>query len=343
MTQPSGNEARSRFGEDLDAEVRAFVRAMGAAWASHPDLSTVTPAEARRIADDVREPWTRGGPSMAETVEHRIATDTGSVRVRCYDPGPPGPKPGLVYLHGGGWSIFSLDTHDRVMRELASRAGAVVVGVDYALSPEARYPVALGQVRDVLRFLRSNGGSLGVDPERLAVGGDSAGANLSVAACLSLRDAGEAPLPAGMLLVYGVFDRRSSPEAIARYGGDGYMLGASEMEQFWANYLRDGEDATAPLLSPARADLRHLPPTLLVIPELDLLAEQSLATAERLREAGVATEARLYRGACHSFLEAVSIAPLADRALGDIAEWLRSALSPGRSPEDSRTKRATYW
>lgn len=326
MTQPSGNEARSRFGEDLDAEVRAFVRAMGAAWASHPDLSTVTPAEARRIADDVREPWTRGGPSMAETVEHRIATDTGSVRVRCYDPGPPGPKPGLVYLHGGGWSIFSLDTHDRVMRELASRAGAVVVGVDYALSPEARYPVALGQVRDVLRFLRSNGGSLGVDPERLAVGGDSAGANLSVAACLSLRDAGEAPLPAGMLLVYGVFDRRSSPEAIARYGGDGYMLGASEMEQFWANYLEDDRQAEDPLVCPVRAELAGLPPAFLVVPSCDLLAEQSHRMAERLREAGVETALEAYEGATHSFLEAVSVSSLADRALEDAARWLRSIL-----------------
>lgn len=332
MTFTTPHQTASRHGDDLDPEIRAFVTAMGAAWAAHPELATSTPAEARRIAEAVRAPWTRGGPEMAAVTEHRIPSETGPVRVRCYDPGPAGVKPGLVYLHGGGWTIFSLDTHDRVMRELAARAGVTVVGVDYAMSPEARYPVALTQVCSVVKHLATRGAELGVDPAHLAIGGDSAGANLSVAACLRLRDSGERALPAAMALVYGVFDRHSSPEAIQRFGGDGYMLGAGEMEQFWRNYLSDEREADDPFVSPVRADLRGLPPALLIIPSCDLLAEQSLRMAERLEESGIAVRRELYEGATHSFLEAVSTSSLADRALSDTARWLRATLAAPAPP-----------
>jgi acetyl esterase len=264
---------------------------------------------------------------MAATTEIRVPEGHGGVRIRCYDPGPRGMKPAIVYLHGGGWTIFSLDTHDRLMRELAARAGAVVVGVDYALSPEAKYPVALEQVCTVLRYLAARGHDLGVDPSRVAVAGDSAGANLSVAACLRLR-AADAPTPAAMALIYGVFDRRISGEAAARFGGAGYMLGADEMEQFWRNYLTDEEEADDPCVSPLQADLRGLPPAFLVVPECDVLAEQSIRMARHLADAGVAVSYAVYEGASHSFLEAVSIAPLADRALGETAAWLRGALAP---------------
>lgn len=321
------HEMTSLLGEDLDPEIRAFVNAMGAAWAEHPDLATATPAEARHIAEAVRAPWTRGGPQMAAVTEHRIPSETGPVRVRFYDPGPTGPKPGLVYLHGGGWTIFSLDTHDRVMRELAARAGVTVIGVDYAMSPEAKYPVALTQVCAVLRHLAARGQELGVDASRLAIGGDSVGGNLSVAACLRLRDSGHRALPAAMALIYGVFDRHSTPEAIEKFGGAGYMLGAGEMEQFWRNYLTDEREADDPLVSPIRADLHRLPPTLLVIPTCDLLAEQSLRMAERLEESGVVVRREIYEGASHSFLEAVSISSLAVRALADTASWLRAVLA----------------
>lgn len=340
MTLGTGSETMSRRGEDLDPGIRVFVKAMGEAWAAHPGFASALPAEARRIAEAVRAPWTRGGPTMAAVTEHRVPAEAGPVRVRCYDPGGEGPKPGLVYLHGGGWTIFSLDTHDRLMRELAARAGVAVVGVDYALSPEARFPVALDQVCAVLRHLASRGGELGVDPARLALAGDSAGANLSVAACLKLRDSGSRALPAAMALAYGVFDRHSSPEAIERFGGDGYMLGAGEMEQFWRNYLSHEREAEDPLVCPVRASLEGLPPALLVVPGCDLLAEQSLRMAGLLEAAGVAVSCELYEGATHSFLEAVSVSHLADRALGDTARWLRARLAaPWREPGSSASSR----
>jgi acetyl esterase len=263
----------------------------------------------------VRAPWARGGPQMASITEQTVA----GVRVRWYDPGPPVEKPVLIYLHGGGWTLFSLDTHDRVMREYAARAGVMVVGIDYALSPEAKYPVALEQVVAVARFL-------GEHNARMAIGGDSAGANLALSACIRLRDEGHARLIRAMVLNYGVFERRSSAEARDRFGGAGNMLTSEEMESFWRNYLRDDRDADDPLVSPLRADLRGLPRTFLVVPELDLLTEQSLQLADRLAAAGVSVDLEIYRGAVHSFLEAVSIAPIADRAFDDTATWLRGSL-----------------
>lgn len=319
----------STAGADLDPEIRRFVREASAAWAGHPRLDSVTPAEARLIAERVRARWTVGGPAMAAVGEHWIPLAAGSVRVRRYDPGPAGPKPALVYLHGGGWTIFSLETHDRVMREYAARAGVTVLGVDYALAPEARFPVALQQVVGVLRWLTVHGSELGVDSRRLVVAGDSAGANLALAASLVLRDAGDGDAVTGLLLNYGVYHRHSSDEARRRFGGEGYMLSSEDMEGFWRGYLGAGTDHRDPLVSPLEADLAGLPPTLLVVPECDLLTEQSLALRERLQAEGVAADVRVYRGASHSFLEAVSISRLADAAFADSAAWLRSLLGGG--------------
>ena len=110
--------------EALDPDIQRFVSEMGAAWSRHGDLAAMSFAAARRVAEKVRAPWTRGGPAMASVTEQMLPVENGPVRVRCYDPGPEGAKPGLIYLHGGGWTLFSLDTHDRVMREYALRAPA---------------------------------------------------------------------------------------------------------------------------------------------------------------------------------------------------------------------------
>jgi acetyl esterase len=220
--------------------------------------------------------------------------------------------------------MFSLDTHDRVMREYAARAGMIVVGVDYALSPEAKYPVALEQVAAVARFLAGHGDEWGVDPQRIAIGGDSAGANLAIATSLRLRDEDAGQLIRAMVLNYGVFDRLSSDDARERLGGPGNMLTSDEMEGFWRNYLRDDREADDPLVSPLRAELHGLPRTLLVVPQFDLLTEQSVRLAGLMIAAGVPVTLNMYDGAVHSFLEAVSIAPIADRAFADTAAWLRS-------------------
>ena len=324
------NDAARPTQPALDPGVQRFVAEVTSAFARFPPLDTVSHGEARRIAEIVREPWRQGGPRMYATREYSVPAAGTRLRIRVYDPGPPGLKPALIYLHGGGWTLFSIDTHDRVMREYAARAGITVVGVDYSLSPENKFPQALGETVAVVDWLCAEAAGIGVDGSRLAIGGDSAGGNLAMAACLSLRDAGRAGQIGGMLLNYGGFDVECSETAVREFGGDDNMLNYAEVRLFWGNYLRGPDDAENPLACPLRARLGGLPPAFLTIPECDILSEQNLLMASRLRAAGVAVETGFYRGATHSFLEAVSVSELADRALADGSRWLAATLRAGQ-------------
>lgn len=313
-------------GEDLDPDVRRFIQGIGEAMIRQGGAAAATPAELRARAEVARVPWRQGGPRMAETRDLEAPTRHGGVRVRIHRP-ERGEMPALVYLHGGGWTVFSIDTHDRLMREYADRAGCCVVGVDYALSPEHRFPVALEQVVDVVDWLSQPGRVPGVDASRLAVGGDSAGANLAVAASLLRRDAGR-PTLRGMLLNYGAFVSHCSPESCRRYGGPEYMLGCEEMAGYWQSYIRSDRELANPLVCPMLAELSGLPPAFLAIAECDILAEQGGQMAGRLQSAGVPVQSVVYRGASHSFLEAMSIAAVSNRALADASIWLGQMLGP---------------
>ncbi|MEQ1866017.1 MAG: alpha/beta hydrolase [Micropepsaceae bacterium] len=312
---------------DVDPEIRRFVEITSAAYARHPDFSTISVDEARRICEDVRAPWVQGGASVASTTERFVPTRAGTVRVRIYDPTPNHRKPALAYLHGGGWTVFSLDTHDRLMREYAHRGQIAVVGIDYARSPEAKFPTALEQTVDVLRWMRANASDLNLDEGRLAVGGDSAGANLSMAAALVLRDEGEGTLLRALVLNYGAFDRAISGDSVRRYGGAGYMLNAEELNYFFNNYIRTPGDIDNPLVCPLKAGLAGLPPTLMIVPECDILSEQSFAISEKLVREKVPVDVKVYRGATHSFLEAMSVSEISNRAISDTTAWIRKSLS----------------
>ena len=279
------------------------------------------------MAERAREGWTRGGPEMYHSHDRMCSTRHGDVRLRIHRPAR-GKLPVLVYVHGGGWVMFSVDTHDRVMREYAARTGCAVVGVDYSYAPEVRFPTALEQVIDVVRWLRNDGkDNLGLDASRLAIGGDSAGANLTVGSCLCLRDSGENDPLRAMVLNYGAFSTEISAKACREYGGESYMLTCEEMAGFWRDYLRSDADARNPLACPLLARLEGLPPAFLAIPECDVLTEQSLMMARRLLQAGVAVQARVYEKASHSFLEAVAVSEVSNRAFNETAVWLRSKLA----------------
>jgi acetyl esterase len=314
---------------ELDPEISIFVERMSKAWAEHPPFTSLPIEEARRVAEEVRAPWRADGPRMARTVEHSVPVSSGLLRVRLYDPGVPAPAPALIYLHGGGFILFSIDTHDRLMREYASAGDFAVLGVDYPLSPEARYPTALDQIVDLVDWLNAGGAEiLGIDPVRLAIGGDSAGANLSVAAALRLRDRGASGRLKGLLLNYGAFAMDCSDEAEARYGGPDAVLQRAEMNHYYESYLgAEGVAEPEPYAAPLIADLSGLPPAFLAIPECDILAEQSYAMADRMTRAGVDVTSIVYRGATHSFLEAMSVAEVARRAILDGAGWVKAILS----------------
>lgn len=281
----------------------------------------------RVIAEQSRLPWQAGGPVIASVTEQVAETEAGPVRLRFYDPAPGESKPALVYMHGGGWALFSLDTHDRLMREYAARSGMTVIGVDYALAPEARYPIALNQVIGTVRWLRVHGAKYGVDPERLALGGDSAGGSLSFGAALKLRDAGEGDAVKAILSIYGGFSPEPSPAARQRYGTPEDMLTSSEVDEFWNNYVRTVADRRDPYAAAVLADLRGLPPVFLVVAECDVLTEQNYLMAGRLLEAEVPVKIKVYPGAPHSFIEAMEVSKVASDAIDDGAAWLRRTLS----------------
>lgn len=309
----------------LDPQIAAFVDQMTQAWAAYPPIGSLPLVQARAVAEEVRQPWRQGGPVMRRIQEYHVPDTAGPLRIRVYDPGIERPGPALIYLHGGGFTLFSIDTHDRLMREYAAAGSLLVIGVDYALSPEARYPVALDQTIALIDWLAAEGGSLiGVDPTHIMLGGDSAGANLSLAAALRLRDRGGRHQVAGLLLNYGAFGVPCSDEAEARFGGPGSVLDRSEMEYYFANYLGGAHDLIAdPYARPAFADLHDLPPSLFVVAECDILAEQNYTVAQRMTEAGGDVRITTYEGATHSFLEAMSVASVAQRAIADGADWLR--------------------
>lgn len=314
----------------LDPMLRGFVTAICSEGARLAGGRPLDWPQRRAIAETVRTPWRAGGPTMAQITTHRIDSAAGAFDLRLYRPaGLRHPAPALVYVHGGGWCLFSLDTHDRLMRELAARAGIVVVGIDYALAPEHPYPTALRQCVDAVRALRTRADDFGLDATRLAIGGDSAGANLALATALQLRDADGHTGLAGLLLHYGAFDTAIDVDSAATLGAADAMLSADEMADYWRAYLGPAADRCRdPAAVPAHAALHALPPTLLLWGERDVLAAQNAAMAARLRASGVDVDTQAYAGAPHSFLEAMSVSEIARDALARGAGWLRTRLAP---------------
>ncbi len=318
-------EADSR----VEAGVARFVAQVMRDFASGAEGGALSLPEQRALSERVRAPWRAGGPEMARQREHFAKTPVGRVRLRFLEPiGESGPRPAMIYLHGGGFTTFSLDTHDRLMREYAARAGVVVIGVDYSLSPEARFPQALNEVAGVVAWLADEGARLGVDAGRLALGGDSAGANLAVSACLKLRALGQAGGVRGLLLNYGFFDADLSTPSQRRYGESGAFLSSEELDAYLVNYLGAGDPRSDPLALPILADLSNLPPSFHVIAECDPLCDGDLLMAERMARAGNRVSQTVYGGATHSFLEAVSVSQLAERAISESSSWLRALLFP---------------
>lgn len=319
MTQNVFASAADRI-DDVDPDIRHFTDSINGSYAAIKGLANMSLPERRAVVERVRAPWTEGGPRMAETRELAIL----GMRARLHRPIAEGKIPLLFYIHGGGWTMFSIDTHDRLMREYAARAGVAVIGIDYSLSPEHRFPVALDEIGAAIGVLYAEAADMGINMDRFAIGGDSAGANLAVATTLALRDGGKA-LPRALMLSYGVFKSAATP-SYARYSDARYNLGADEMDWFWANYVNNPSDHSNPLVEPIKAELTGLPPVFVAIPECDILSDGNHEFVAALKEADVPVEHVVYHGATHSFLEAVSISPLADRALGHQAAWLGTQL-----------------
>ncbi|MEQ4716595.1 alpha/beta hydrolase [Nonomuraea sp. B19D2] len=256
-------------------------------------------------------------------------TELAGVPVRVYRPlGVTGPTaPGVVFLHGGGWVIGDLDTHDMHARALAVAADAVVVSVDYRRAPEHPYPVPLDDCWAVTEHVAQHATTLGIDPTQLAVAGDSAGGNLAAAVALRARDAA-VPLRA-QLLVYPVTDPTMSTTSYTTYANDHYLT-ADAMRWFIDAYLPDPAARTLPLAAPLHApDLAGLPPAIVVTAEYDPLRDEGAAYADRLRKAGVPTT-EIGVPTVHGFLEFVHEIPAALRARDNILREFAALIRADR-------------
>jgi acetyl esterase len=236
----------------------------------------------------------------------------------------------VVYFHGGGWVVGGKDTHDRLVREIAGGSGAAVVFVDYARSPEARYPVALEQGYATAKWVAEQGPELGLDPSRLAVAGDSSGGNLAAAvAMLASRRGG--PGIACQVLLLPATDAGFDTPSYGQFAG-GPFLTRELMEWFWDHYAPDLEARREATASPLRAtaeQLRGLPPALVVTAEHDVLRDEGEAYARKLMEAGVEVTATRYLGTIHAFvlLNALAGTPAARAAVAQACEFLKRNLS----------------
>ena len=276
------------------------------------------------LAQQLCEP----GPEVEECRDVALAVHGGTIGLRIYRPAGPGPFPAHLYLHGGGWVFCSPDTHDNVCRRLARAGRFVVASVDYGLAPERPFPHGLDDCAAALAWLRREGATLDVDPGRLALAGDSAGANLALALCLRLRDAGE-PLPRAAALVYGAFSDDHESPSHAAFGNGDYLLSTAMMRWFWDLYVPDRARRRDPLAQPLHADLRGLPPLYVSAAEFDPLRDDSERLARRLVDAGVPFDYRLWRGVTHACFNMQRLLPAADGFVMDVAAFLgRELLSP---------------
>lgn len=308
----------------LDPKVQEFLRQMEELGL--PPLETLSPAEAREAARALRAMG--GAEEPVGAVEDReIPGPAGPIPVRIYRPdaSASSPSPALVYFHGGGWVIGGIDTHDGTCRALTRRTGAVTVSVDYRLAPENPFPAAVEDAEAAVRWLAAAGTDVGVDPQRIAVGGDSAGGNLAAVVARRCHH-GRGPGLVFQLLVYPVTDL-AHESASYRENGEGYFLTRSMMQWFRDQYLPDPALRSHPDASPLLAEsLEGLPPALVITAEYDPLRDEGEAYAARLRDAGVPAKVSRYAGMIHGFFSMGTLIPRADDAIREAAEALRAAL-----------------
>jgi acetyl esterase len=308
---------------ELDPEIAAILRE--AAGLDLPDPTALPIADARAQLTAASLAWNVDLPALPVVRELSVPGRDGAIRLRLYRPQAEGRLPAVVYLHGGGWTFGSVDTHDRLMRLVALAAEAAVIGVDYRLAPEHPFPAPLEDCLAAIRWVRGHADELEVDPERMVVAGDSAGANLALASLLAVRDAGE-PALEGAALLYGCYCSRLDTPSHARFGDGSYRLSTAEMRWFWGNYLGTTA-ASHPLAEPLHADLAGLPPLYLMCAALDPLADDTRELARRLAECGVPHEVREYPGTVHGFLQMTARSAAARRALADTGRAIRGLLT----------------
>jgi acetyl esterase/lipase len=292
-----------------------------------PATNTLSVAEAR-AQYEARIPLMAPAAAIGSVSERTIAGPGGPLALRIYRPQGDGAFPLLVFFHGSGFVLCSLDTHDGMCRNLCAGAQCIVVSVDYRLAPEHKFPAGLDDCVFATRWVADHAHELNGDTTRIAIGGDSAGGNLAAAAALRLRDEGGPPL-CGQLLIYPVTDYHTPGTPSYEQNADGYGLTRDTMVWFWDHYLNKPSESANPLASPLRApDLSNLPPALVVTAEYDPLRDEGELYAARLREAGTHAITSRWDGMNHGFFFWAGRVDKAGEAMAESCNWLRQAFQP---------------
>ena len=290
------------------------------------DYAAMDMADARALFDRNNAYWNREPVPLHAVRDIEIPGPAGAMRGRIYRPSAATGLPVLLYVHGGGWTFGNVDSHDRCMRLLAAESGAVVIGFDYRLAPQHPFPAAMDDSVAALDWIRGTGPSLGLDPRRIAIGGDSAGANIALATLVAQRDAG-APALAGATLFYGCYAPIHDTDSHRRFGAGDFILSTPRMRWYWRNYLGDLPEDTTALAAPLRADLRGLPRLFLNAAGLDPLLDDTILLAGRLAHAGTPYTLDLIPGAVHGCMQQTSEVPEAAASLSRAAAYLAGVFA----------------
>jgi acetyl esterase len=306
----------------LDPQVDAFLKQAAASGA--PPLESLSVGEARQFIRQLFAPI-QGEP--VKKVENRtIDVNSAKLPIRIYIPEGNAPLPVLVYLHGGGWVIGDLESYDPICRSLCNGAGSIVVSVDYRLAPEHKCPTPAEDCYAATKWVAANASLFGGDAKRMAVGGDSAGGNLSAVVAQMARDRGGPPL-VFQLLIYPVTNH-ALDTASYRTNAEGYLLTKAAMEWFWGHYLNNTSEGANPYISPLRAsNLANLPPALVITAEYDPLRDEGIAYAEKLRTAGNQIKLSNYPGMIHGFFTLGYVFDRGKDAVAEACGALRQAFA----------------
>ena len=293
--------------------------------AGRPALDTLPPPEARAQSNLNRAAVQPDPPAMQSVEDMRVAAPHGAIPVRVYKPltlPKSNTAPVLVYYHGGGWVIGDLESHDVVCKEIATKAGLVVIAVDYRLAPEHQFPAAVDDCIAATDWVARNAAKLGVDTTRLFVGGDSAGGNLAAVVSMHARD-NDGPAIRGQVLVYPVTDLAMNTASYADPEA-GVLLTHALMRWFRDHYLADHKQIDDWRASPLKmSNLKGLPPAFVLTCGADPLHDEGEEFAQRLKQAGNEVIYVDYPGQFHAFLTMGRLLPEANKLVGEISDWLK--------------------
>lgn len=314
-----------------DAQMKAVLDGLAAFEA--PRIEQLSPENARNnptVADAVMGVLAKQGKPAVEMVgdvSHQLIPGPGgALLARIYRPKGQGPFPVLVYFHGGGWVIATLDTYDASCRALTNAANCMVVSVAYRQAPEHKFPAAAEDAYTATQWVMTNAAQLKGDPRRVAVGGESAGGNLAAVTCLMARDR-QGKMPVHQMLIYPITNYAFNTPSYQEIANAKLPLNRPAMQWFWSHYLNNESDGNNPYASPLRAEnLRGLPSATVITADIDPLRSEGQAYAQRLREAGATVRATNYTNVTHEFFGMGAVVNKAKQAVSEAAAGLRSGF-----------------